>query len=87
MDVNRLLSDEMTYELELRGQSIPSTVMTKRSLLRQVLQSDIPLQPCTSMNPTLDIDICQNKLTDLVEALQNFNHAMRLTNFREYSHD
>ncbi|XP_045482562.1 uncharacterized protein LOC123686454 [Harmonia axyridis] len=73
MDVNRLLNDELTYELQLRGQVIiPSTVMLKRSLLRQVLKLNLPLQP-TGMNPTLDIESCQNKLTDLLEAIQHFD--------------
>ncbi|XP_045476972.1 uncharacterized protein LOC123682415 [Harmonia axyridis] len=72
MDVNRLLNDELTYELQLRGQIIPSTVMLKRSLLRQVLKLNLPLQP-TGMNPTLDMESCQNKLTDLLEAIKHFD--------------
>ncbi|XP_045482795.1 uncharacterized protein LOC123686605 [Harmonia axyridis] len=72
MDVNRLLNDELTYELQLRGQTIPSTVTLKRSLLRQVLKLNLPLQP-TGMNPTLDMESCQNKLTDLLEAIKHFD--------------
>lgn len=69
-----MLSDELTYELQLRRQRIPGTVMAKRSLLRRILSADLPLQQPTSLDPAQELDICQDKLTDLVEAIQHFNY-------------
>lgn len=47
--------------------------MTQQSLLLELLSADLPLQQPTSLDPDLELEICQDKLTDLVEGIQYFN--------------
>lgn len=78
MEVNRLLSDELTYELQIRGCEIPSTVADKRSLLRQVLSSE-QRDSVVAEIPNFDIDsefkICQVKLDELLGGIQEFDNS------------
>nr|CAH7719225.1 unnamed protein product [Callosobruchus chinensis] len=40
MEVNRLLDDELTYELQLRGLPIGNTVSVKRTLLYDAIRAE-----------------------------------------------
>lgn len=77
MEVNRLLSDELSYELRVRGASIAGGVDEKRQRLRILLReerldSNISYD-ITGLEPQLEIQICESKLDDLESAVKDFN--------------
>lgn len=77
MDVNRLRSDELTYELLSRGYEVgDNRVETKRTLLREALReqqfgmmSDIT----THFNPSSELTICRMKIQEIVGDLEEFD--------------
>lgn len=80
MEVNRLLSDELTYELTIRGVKLGSTVAEKRSLLREALQrerSDAASDPVVHLDVNKELDICSTKLEELTGCIQEFDNNNR----------
>lgn len=77
MEVNRLLTDELSYELAVRSISEPNTVAEKRAALRGVLRCERDGQtfPCIAkdLNPEHELLICKTKLADLTRDIDNFN--------------
>nr|CAI5866081.1 unnamed protein product [Callosobruchus analis] len=86
MEVNRLLSDELTYELEVRNLPIGSTVNEKRMLLRDVFRKE-RLKLAESPNKCSKLaeferPICEGKLEDLRQSIASVDHDNRENEFR-----
>nr|CAI5848669.1 unnamed protein product [Callosobruchus analis] len=86
MEVNRLLSDELTYELQARGLPIGNTVAEKRLLLRESLRQErLGLStPPTRCNMVADHElvVCTGKLGELRRAVGQFDDSNRDNEFR-----
>lgn len=89
MEVNRLLGDEITHELLIRGLPTSGTVATKRSLLRDALrlertgESAPPL--CVNVDTLSELTTCQDKLSDLEEDIRNFKKENAQNEFKRIS--
>lgn len=77
MDAHRLLSDELTHELLIRGSEVGSTVAEKRSLLRQELQRERTAQEVqyaqVYFEPGQELNTCATKLEELHGSIQDFD--------------
>lgn len=87
MDVHRLLGDELSYELALRGISADNrTVVEKRDILRGLLRCEKDGVPGTIVTDHLVVDtelgICQDKLSDLSDDIRQFDHRNTRNEFR-----
>lgn len=90
MEVNRLLSDELAYELEIRGLPVPSTVLGKRSTLRGALRMEregmtMPIGICSLLDSASEVDVCKTKLEELKYDIQHFNVANKLNEYKRIS--
>ncbi|KAF5284684.1 hypothetical protein FQR65_LT13460 [Abscondita terminalis] len=69
MEINRLLNDELTYELHVRNAPTDGTVDVKRSRLRDVLKcerlANVSLESPVVLDSDNEISICGSKLNDL----------------------
>nr|CAI5823597.1 unnamed protein product [Callosobruchus analis] len=86
MEVNRLLSDELTYELQVRGLPIGNTVAEKRLLLRESLRQErlglsVPPSKC-NMVVDHELIVCTGKLGELRRAVGQFDDSNRDNEFR-----
>lgn len=82
MEVNRLLSDELAYELTVRGLPVKNTVAENRATLRGALRLEREgISSGVNWNVSLpieeEINICSHKLDILATEIQNFNHSNR----------
>lgn len=78
MDVNRLLSDELSYELSIRGCVQGKTVDEKRSLLRQALQQEKcggEFDANISFDVVAELNICAAKLEEIGGYLEEFSNG------------
>ncbi|VEN52736.1 unnamed protein product, partial [Callosobruchus maculatus] len=79
MEVNRLLGDELTYELEIRGLPITGTVAEKRTLVRDIFRAEHAGEtapPDSSKFPSqLELEVCEKKLKELRRDIENFDFA------------
>nr|CAI5835360.1 unnamed protein product [Callosobruchus analis] len=86
MEINRLLGDEITYELQIRGLPIGNTVEQKINLLREALRKERLklIQPPEKCNFSEEHELvtCINKLSELRLAIADFNFANREKEFR-----
>lgn len=76
MEINRLLSDELTYELMIRGASINGKVDDKRKLLRELMRTEQQTPQVNTIGefkPLEELTTCSNKLDELLGYLQEFN--------------
>lgn len=77
MEVNRLSSDELSYELLVRGATSEGTVDEKRQRLRLFFnlerKGELPVTVGITFNPDDEIAICEGKVSEIEEGLQNFN--------------
>lgn len=90
MEVNRLLGDELAYELLIRGLPVPDTVMEKRTILRGALRMERegmtkPLEMCTFLDPTDELASCQSKVDELSNDIQNFNMQNKINEYKRIS--
>nr|CAH7745782.1 unnamed protein product [Callosobruchus chinensis] len=69
MEVNKLLGDDLTYELILKGLLIGNSVAEKRSLFRDAL-------------PQERLPKCATKLQELKEAIAHFDVENRENEFK-----
>lgn len=76
MEVNRLLSDELSYELAIRDLPTTGTVPEKRSILSGVLRCEklgIRQAPSSvNIEPAEELDVCHRKLTELEQNIESF---------------
>nr|CAI5840393.1 unnamed protein product [Callosobruchus analis] len=81
MEVNRLLGDELTYELQVRELPIGNTVAEKRMLLREALRMErqnLKTFPGKCTAPVeLELDICSKKLSELRADVASFDSDNR----------
>lgn len=82
MEVNRLRSDELTWELTIRACEVGSTVEQKRSQLRDALQRDLRDNPNVQLDPSIELSICSAKLDELVGHIQEFDGMNRHNEFK-----
>lgn len=77
MEINRLLSDELSYELLVRGAVTDGTVEDKRQRLRTFMRlersGDLPITSAIFMDPESEIQICDEKLLGLYQAMRDFD--------------
>lgn len=77
MDINRLLADELEYELRVRGASHQGTVDEKRTRLRSRLQFEKLGGFSQSFSYEVDgkseITTCQKKISEIRGLIDNFN--------------
>ncbi|XP_050518844.1 uncharacterized protein LOC126892946 [Diabrotica virgifera virgifera] len=77
MDIYRLRSDELTYELTSRGYDIgDGKVETKRNLLRSAIKAEIlgRIKPRTvEFDPVSELGICSGKFQEIVGDLEQFD--------------
>lgn len=77
MEVNRLLGDEIAYELQIRGLPVQRLVNDNRATLRGALRME--RQGLASafytddLNPEVEYEVCQQKLRDLGDDFANFD--------------
>lgn len=85
MDINRLLADELVYELYVRDRAIGRTVAENRALLREALRLE-KIQGPSSFAYILDaaeeIRTCEAKLVELEQAIVQFNTSNRVNEFK-----
>lgn len=87
MDINRLLSDELSWELLSRGCEVGNkTVEQKRILLRQLLRNDFSNAKSVAtfhFDPVLELTVCSSKLEELLGYLEEFNLENRENEYRK----
>lgn len=89
MEVNRLLGEEITYELQIRGLPISGTVNEKRAALREVLRMErtgqrMPPETC-NLDPNYELSICEGKLEDLSESIRNLDYGNRQNEYKRFN--
>lgn len=86
MDVNRLLSDELSYELKIRGIELGGTVNEKRGLLRASLSKERSNESTSVTKIQLDanqeLSVCAIKLDELTGHIQEFDNSNAENDFR-----
>lgn len=86
MKINRLLSDELSYELRIRGLDASGTVAEKRTLLRGAIRCErmgvSTLSPNVEVLASEELPICEQKLQQLSERIQNFDDENRLNEYQ-----
>nr|CAI5846340.1 unnamed protein product [Callosobruchus analis] len=89
MDVNRLLSDELVYELRVRELPVYSTVAENRATLRGALRCEkqglIGLTKSSAFSPQSEYAICTDKLTELKRHIVQFDHTNKVNEYKRIS--
>lgn len=86
MDVNRLLSDELIYELRVRGLSAEGSQAERRSVLRGRLR--LEKTGCHFQSVTVpfdmegEVDTCRQKLDELDEQVRNFDRGNKVNEYQ-----
>lgn len=90
MEVNRLLGDELAYELKLRGLPVHNTVLANRSTLRGALR--LEREGLSSFNfeninlePREELNVCSEKLLVLARELRNFDYSNKENEYKRLS--
>lgn len=90
MEVNRLLGDEIVYELRIRGLPVQSTVNENRAILRGALRlerdgmgSSVDLSH--QLDPQSEIEICTRKLHDISDDILNFDFRNKENEYKRIS--
>lgn len=76
MDITRLLSDELSFELEVRGAASGKNVREKRELLRDCLRAEREGNTGNLLSGSIDdthLPICQAKIEELSGRIQDFD--------------
>lgn len=88
MEVNRLHSDELIYEIRIRGIPLGRVVSDNRIILREALRrerlGEQPTFNTDSVNTESEIAICDGKLADLAEAIQTSGTGEGLTSYNRF---
>lgn len=77
MDIYRLLSDELAYELLIRNLSL-GTVQENRARLSRALQKETSAPLSIDWPIAKEFDICNQKLVNLANDICNFNTENRV---------
>lgn len=85
MEVNRLLSDELSYELRIRGCPVGTTVDQKRKALRQAFRLEnegaCAAPSAVILNVEQELNICVTKLSSIEAEIQTFDYDNRKNEF------
>lgn len=77
MDINRLLSDELSYELLIRNLPTGGTVADKRILLRNAIRMErtgcLPNYSTVQLDFETELRVCTDKLNDLANNIERFD--------------
>ncbi|KAK4887203.1 hypothetical protein RN001_003474 [Aquatica leii] len=86
MEVNRLLSDELSYELQIRGMATVGTVQEKRSALRGCFRHEKNGIHFPTSVADLDMceasQICTDKISEISSELDDFNTANKANEYQ-----
>lgn len=86
MEVNRLLGDEIVYELQIRGLPIQRLVTENRSTLRGALRMEregiFSFIYVDKLNPGEEYNICKEKLIGLENDIHNFDKQNYLNEYK-----
>lgn len=86
MEVNRLLSEELSYELFIRGLPTTGTVENKRTLLRDVFRLERlgEKRPpvLVDLDPVSELCTCRAKLNALSHSVNHFDHDNRDNDYK-----
>ncbi|KAJ8928086.1 hypothetical protein NQ314_019384 [Rhamnusium bicolor] len=86
MEVNRLLGDELSYELYIRGLPTEGNVCDKRSVLRGALRCEksgyVTLPNIGNLDPERELTICDNKLIELSDEVNKFDIQNRHNDYK-----
>lgn len=89
MEVNRLLADELVYELTIRGLPIRNTVQENRSTLRGALRLErdmgSSLDFSMHLNPQIEINVCHQKLQILGQDVESFDMSNKNNEYKRIS--
>lgn len=88
MDVNRLLSDELSYELRIRRLPADGTVAEKRVILRGALTAEKYIAAkldSPDSDPTEELATCEKKIEDLMVDVAGFDLENRVNEYRRIS--
>lgn len=75
LDIDRLVKDELEYELRIRGISEQGNVDSLRKCLRGALlfeKSGVVIHSTIKLDPKTELDECDKKLLELKEFINNF---------------
>ncbi|KAL3279473.1 hypothetical protein HHI36_016983 [Cryptolaemus montrouzieri] len=89
MEVNRLLSNELAYELPIRKLPSSGNVADKRIDLRGALRAEKAgereVPSSCNFNPSYELTFCSSKLAELQEMIERFNISNRTNEFKRIS--
>ncbi|XP_031350410.1 uncharacterized protein LOC116176081 [Photinus pyralis] len=86
MEVNRLLGDELSYELAIRDMSTSGTVAEKRSALRGCLRLEnsslTPIPNLSKLDNKKELQVCSSKLQELEQCIESFDQTNRENEYK-----
>lgn len=90
MEINRLLSDELVYELKVRGLPIHNTVLVNRTTLRGALRLEREglssfINENINLIPREELNVCAEKLITLSRDIQNFDYSNKDNEYKRLS--
>lgn len=88
MYTDYLLSDELDYELTIRGYPAEGTVAEKRKRLRPALRMEkegVVFSIKADLNPEEEIEIVAKKVDDLKASIDSFNYDNAANDYKRYS--
>lgn len=85
MEVNRLKSDELSWELLVRGCDVGNSVEQKRAQLRRALLEKVPIGTDVQLDPYAEFGICKAKLDELIGCIQEFDQSNRVNEYKRIS--
>lgn len=87
MDINYLHSDELDFELTVRGYPIEGTVADKRKRLRPALRLErdgAAFSSPVGLDPQNEIRVCEEKVQELQLAVDQFNFANATNEYKRF---
>lgn len=74
MHVNRLLSDELSYEIRVLGEMVGNTVVEKRRIVRQLLNSNTA-EAYVEFPAESELATCANKFDEFLGIIHEFDYT------------
>lgn len=87
MNIDHLHSEELDYELNIRGYPSDGTVAEKRRRARTALRLEkdgAAFTPVSLLDPEEEIGICDQKVTELKDAVDNFNFDNAANEYKRF---
>lgn len=89
MNVDHLHSDELEYELGIRGYPTGGTVAEKRKQLRTALKLEkdgLTFSMVPILEPEDEINVCEQKTKELKEAVDRFDYTNAVNEQKGFGH-